>query len=477
MWAGWSSKKNGDMRMNPSESRNMTQHESISRKIAFTSLKSVEKGVFAESAINRELSRTFVSEKDRALITELVYGVTRNRTHLDHIISLFSNNPSKKISATLRLILRLGIYQLLYLDRMPPRVSVNESTLQARRMLDRSIAGMVNGLLRKVSQSREDLLVEPKENLEEIANYYSHPKWLVKRWVDQYGPEAAKAILRFNNSRSRLLLRVNTQKISLENFLSLLERQNIGWVRDYPEWNSVELQGLGQSVSSIDGFKQGLFMVQDFASQLIPDLLKLKNGQRVLDSCAAPGNKTFHMASQIGADGEVIACDISPQRLADTGKNLDRLGAKNVRTFCGDCSDQSFNQTLGGFDRILVDAPCSNLGVLRHNPEVKFGISESNLEDHARSQIRILQAVSKLLRPDGILLYSVCSNSREETLDVVDSFIANSPDFIIDPIETCSIGCPVHIDARGFLSTFPPTPDFPMDGFFAARFLRVKSRV
>ena len=462
--------------MNPSASGKVTQHESISRKIAFTSLKSVENGIFAESAINRELSKTCVSDKDRALITEIVYGVTRNRSHLDHIISLFSNNPSKKISATLRLILRMGIYQLLYLDRIPPRVSVNESALQARRMLDGSIAGMVNGLLRKVSQCREDLLVEPKDNPDEMANFYSHPKWLVKRWVDQYGPEAAKVILRFNNSRSRLLFRVNTQKISLENFLSSLEKQNIRWIKVYPEWNSVELQGLGQPVSSIDGFKQGLFMVQDFASQLIPDLLKLKTGQRVLDSCAAPGNKTFHMASHIGAVGEVTACDISPQRLADTRKNLDRLGAKNVRTFCGDCANESFNQTLGSFDRILVDAPCSNLGVLRHNPEVKFGISESDLKDHANSQIRILRAVSNMLRPDGTLLYSVCSNSREETLDVVDSFMANSPDFIVDPIETHSIACPVHIDLRGFLWTFPPDPDFPMDGFFAARFIRVKSR-
>ena len=273
------------------------------------------------------------------------------------------------------------------------------------------------------------------------------------------------------------MFRVNTHKISLENFLTLLERQNIGWIKNYPDWNSVEPAGFGQPISSIDGFKQGLFLVQDFASQLIPGLLKIKNDQRILDSCAAPGNKTFHIASQADAGAQVTACDISPQRLAKTRQNLDRLGLQNVKTVCGDCSDESFNLTMGSFDRILVDAPCSNLGVLRHNPEVKFGINEGDLKEHSPKQYRLLKAVSNLLKPDGIILYSVCSHSTEETLDVANLFISDSPDFIIDPIKPLSINCPVHIDQKGFLSTFPPSTDFAMDGFFAARFRRVKSRV
>ena len=437
----------------------------------------VEKGTFAETAIDRELSRSNVSGKDRALITELVYGVTRNKSHLDQIISLFLNNPQKKISPTLRLILRMGIYQLLYLDRIPLRAAVNESNLQAKRMLNASMAGLVNGLLRKVSQTRETLLAEPEDNLNQLSNYFSHPEWLVKRWVDEFGVEETKNILRFNNSRSRLLLKINTARISLPDFLTLLERQNISWTKDYPDWDSVELAGFGQPVSSIDGFRKGLFLVQDFASQLIPGLLKADNCQRVLDSCAAPGNKTFHLASRIDSGGEIIACDISPQRLAQTRQNLDRLGAQNVRTICGDCSDESFNLNLGSFDRILVDAPCSNLGVLRHNPEVKYSIDQHDLKEHSAKQYRLLQAVSHLLRADGIILYSVCSNSTEETLDVANSFISNNPDFVIDPIEPPSVNSPVHIDQKGFLSTFPPSPDFPMDGFFAARFRKVKSRV
>ncbi len=463
--------------MNSSTSRNPNQHESVARKIAFSSLMAVEKGAFAENAIDRELSRSNVTAKDRALITELVYGVTRNKSHLDHILHQFLNNPEKKISPTLRLILRIGIYQLLYLDRIPLRAAVNESNLQARRMLNASMAGLVNGLLRKVSQSRETLLEEPGDNLNDLSNYFSHPKWLVKRWVDEYGVEGAKNILRFNNSRSRLLFRVNTARISLHDFLSLLERQNIGWTKDYPDWDSVELAGFGQPVSSIDGFRQGLFLVQDFASQLIPGLLKIDTCQRILDSCAAPGNKTFHLASRIASRGEIIACDISPQRLLQTRQNLDRLGAQNVRAICGDCSDESFNRTLGSFDRILLDAPCSNLGVLRHNPEVKYSINQLDLREHSAKQYRLLQAVSNLLRADGIILYSVCSHSTEETLDVANSFISNNPDFIIDPIESLSINSPVHVDQKGFLWTFPPSPDFPMDGFFAARFRKVKSRV
>ena len=254
---------------------NKAQAESVSRKIAFSALLAAERGTFAEKALNTELSKTAVVAKDRALITELVYGVTRNRTRLDHIIGLYSKKPGKKISLTLRVILRMGIYQLLELDRIPPRAAVNESTLQARRMLTPAVAGMVNGLLRKVSSERNELLREPDDGIHELGNYYSHPEWLVERLICQFGPARTKSILKFNNSRPSLLLRVNTGKISLKNFLALLEKQNISWNKDYPEFDSVELGSLSQPVASIEGFSSGLFLVQDFASQIISGLLEI----------------------------------------------------------------------------------------------------------------------------------------------------------------------------------------------------------
>jgi 16S rRNA (cytosine967-C5)-methyltransferase len=433
----------------------------------------VEKGSFAEQAINDALSRPGIPRDDRALMTELVYGVTRNRTYLDSVITRFLNNPSKKISAALRAILRMGIYQLLFLDRIPARAVVHESTLQTHRILGQTMVGLVNGLLRKVSLNTEILIKEPGNDESELSEYYSHPKWLVQTWLDEFGERGTADILKFNNSRPTLTLRVNTNKISFDGFVPRLRSQNIRLGREFPHYNSVEILGLSQPVSSIDGFSEGLFLIQDLASQIIPGLLKNQRDHRILDACVAPGNKAFLVGSTLNQQGEIIGCDISPTRLGEARKNLDRLGMTNIQLLCADCSDQSFADSLGTFDRILVDAPCSSLGVLRHNPEVKYGLTREHLSQHSQKQLQILRAVSRIVRPGGMIVYSVCSTSREETLDVVRSFLSGSTSFAVDPINQDSVDPHVRVDKDGFLETFPPSSDFPMDGFFAARFRRI----
>lgn len=459
--------------MNTELKTNNNSNESIARKLVFTGLLAVEKGLFAEQAINDALQKTTVSREDRALITELIYGVTRNRIYLDHVISQFLNKPSRKISSALRMILRMGVYQLLYLDRIPVRAVINESTLQARRLLSQAMAGLVNGLLRKVSANISALTNEPLDEVGELCNYYSHPKWLVQRWFEEYGASKTRSILKFNNSRPCLVIRINTGKIPYETFVMRLHEQNIELGNKHPEFNSVEIRSLGKPVSSIKGFKEGYFLVQDIASQIIPGLLKIQGRHRILDACAAPGNKSFHIASALNPSGELIVCDINELRLNETQKNLKRLGIVNFRALCGDCSDEAFRKSLGWFDRILVDAPCSSLGVLRHNPEVKYTINQQGLRNYSNKQIAILQSISNLIKPTGIIVYSVCSSSREETLDVAECFISDNPQFTIDPITNDIFGPAVRIDKNGFLSTFPPSCDLPTDGFFAARFRRI----
>ncbi len=458
--------------MNTNYKRSCNSIESPARQLALSALLAVEKGTFAEQAINDGLEKTLVSVKDRALFTELVYGVTRNRIYLDHVVDRFLKKPSKKMSPILRLILRLGSYQIIYLDRIPPRAVVNESTIQAQRLLSGIMAGLVNGVLRKISENREDLKKEPANEANELGKFYSHPEWLVLRWLNEYGPLETTNILRFNNSRPSLVIRVNTNKIPFENFLQNLDRQNIKHGKIYPDFDSIEIRNLGQPVSSIDGYSSGHFLVQDIASQIIPGLLKIGSDHRVLDSCAAPGNKTFHIGSALGAKGKLTVCDLSRHRLNETQHNLLRLGVTNFESVCGDCSDEHFVSGMGLFDRILVDAPCSSLGVLRHNPEAKFCLNPQTLEEHSRKQLKILQTVSKLMAPTGLIVYSVCSTAREETWNVVEKFVLNNPDFEVDPIVSGNFPSEVRIDDNGMLWTFPPSHDIPLDGFFAARFRR-----
>ncbi len=453
--------------------KNKQSEESISRKLALSALLTVEKGQYAEQSLNEILHGRVLSREDRNLVTELVYGVTRNRSHLDHIISQFLKNPGKKISHILRNILRMGVYQIIYLDRIPVRAIVNEATLQAKRLLTMSTSGFVNGLLRNVSANSESIRMAPKNSSAELSKYYSHPEWLVKRWFDQYGPDQTVKILEFNNSRPSLVFHANTHKISFGEFLERLKQCGLRIGAIYPEFSSLEITSLGQPVSTVAGFEEGLFLVQDLASQLVPSLLKPLRGHRILDACAAPGNKAFHLAPTPDLEVELVLCDINPNRLAESRQNLQRLGVGPYQAHCMDCSDSNLVRQLGEFDRILVDAPCSSLGVLRHNPEVKYTVTPNKLREHSAKQLSLLKSVSKTLKPNGLLVYSVCSVSTEETLGVVQQFLKDEPSLVIDPISPNECTPFASIDGNGFLFTFPPDLNQPMDGFFAARFCRV----
>ncbi len=447
--------------------------ESIARQMAIRCLMAVEKGSFAEQTLIDLLDHINISTLDRSLLTELVYGVTRNKIRLDNVIDQFLNQPSKKISLLLRSILRIGTYQILYLDRMPIRAAVNEATLQAKRLIGEGVSGLVNAVLRKISDNKNSLNNDPAEDVDELSNYYSHPKWLVSRWVHQYGMLTTKKILLHNNSRASLVLRTNTNKISFVKFVESLKSQDISLSREIPEFDSVEISNLGQSVSSIRGFEEGHFLVQDIASQVVPKLLRIQTRDLVLDACAAPGNKAFHLASALNSSLKLTVCDITERRLSETRKNLNRLGVTNFVSICGDSSDEFFARSLGMFDKILVDAPCSSLGVFRHNPEAKLNLNEKKLLEHSSKQRHLLKSLSTIVKPKGTLVYSVCSTSKEETLDVVRSFISENSGFLIDPIEEKGFKSFARVDDNGFLWTFPPSSDFPVDGFFAARFCRI----
>jgi 16S rRNA (cytosine967-C5)-methyltransferase len=225
-------------------------------------------------------------------------------------------------------------------------------------------------------------------------------------------------------------------------------------------------------VDALPGYQDGLFIVQDYASQMIAPLLAPTAGDRILDACAAPGGKTSHLAALAGNEIHITAVDSDPDRLEEMRKNLARLGVKNVDLKRGDVSDPAFVKNLGLFDRMLLDAPCTNLGVLRHNPEIKYRISASEPARWAEYQLKLLDSVSSALVPRGLIIYSVCSISEEETIGVVSRFLQHHPEFSLTRPKSTESARPSFINENGFLNTFPPHDEWPMDGFFAARFQR-----
>ena len=433
-------------------------------------LDTVRGGRFAEPVLAETLDARGLPREDRALATELVYGVLRWRLRLDAVIDRLLDKPQRGFPPLLRDILRIALYQLILLDRIPSHAAVNEAVIQAKgRFPGRD--GFVNAILRRALRDVETLDLTPGDDPESLSSYYSHPLWLVERWIDELGPEATRAVLEFNNSRAPLIVRVNRIKIDPDGLLEIFSRAEVQAARSLHDPDALSITSSGGPVHEMPGFRQGLFAVQERASQMIAPLLGALPGERILDACAAPGGKTAHLAALLDNALSLTAMDSDPPRLRETKKNLKRLGVTGFEAKRGDARDERVISELGLFDRILVDAPCTNLGVLRHNPEVKYRIRPEDPAASAHRQLQILRSTSKALKPGGTLLYSVCTVSREETDEVIRQFLAEAPDYEVSPIKPEEVCLENAVDRDGFLRTFPPRGEAP-DGFFAARMKR-----
>jgi 16S rRNA (cytosine967-C5)-methyltransferase len=444
-------------------------HVSPSRTLALEALDRVRAGQFAETALSTILQRDNPAPRDRALATELVYGVLRWRDRLDSIIAKCLARPDKKPDPRLWEILRIAAYQVFFLDRIPDHAAVDQAVTQARMRSGKHAGSFVNAVLRKALRESAVLDPPPGDEPDRLAVYYSHPEWLVRRWVDDFGPHRAATILKHNNSHGALELRVNRLKADVAEVVDQLGARNIE-VRAVPGMpDALQVSGPVGSVNSFPGFKEGLFLVQGLASQMIAPLLNPMPGERILDACAAPGGKTAHIAALTADRAQIVALDVNPVRLRETAQNLERLGVHCVELIQGDAADPDLLGRLGAFDKILLDAPCANLGVLRHNPEAKYRIVPENLAKIAESQARLLQNAASALKRSGTLVYSVCSCAEEETRGLVDNFLTATPDYAMVPISPEEVLSEDFLDARGFFATFPPTLELALDGFFAAR--------
>ena len=429
--------------------------------------------------------------RDRALAMELVYGVLRRQETLDWRLELLLKKPLPRHPVVLQMLLRLGAYQLLYLDRIPPSAAVHETvalTKSYTKKLGRDWSGFVNAVLRNLIRLPEPSLPDPLAHpAKTLSIRHSVPLWLCQRWIDRLGFEQAEAACQTISGVPSVTLRVNRRRVTRENFLVCLQQQGIA-----ARPTSISPVGVtiekGQLVTSFPGFQKGDFYVEDEAAQLIPPLLDPKPGHRVLDACAAPGGKATHLAELMDNRGQILAIDRQKDRLKLLQENCRRLGITIVTAVVGDARkpaevlrslSKSGEKSIEGpavwdglVDRILLDAPCSGLGVLRRHPEAKWRKHTAMFPRHHNLQKEILEAVSSVLRPGGVLVYSTCSTEPEETEDVVTQFCHVHTEWIRESVAPWlpSTALP-FVTVHGALSTMGN--ECGMDGFYAARLRKV----
>lgn len=445
------------------------------RAVALKTLLSIERHTaFADEAFNEVTLKNQISHEDRALAFELVYGVLRHRGNLDWRLNALTKKPLSGLPTVIVTILRLGAYQLLHLGRVPESAAVNESVKLAKRVKGRDWSGVVNGVLRNLIRQEEPQAPDNSENpTQALSIQYSCPTWLTQRWIDRLGVKQAERVCQQSIGIPPLTLRANTLRCSREELKQRLENEGHAATLTNVSPLGLTLDKCG-ALSILKPLQEGWCYVEDEAAQLVPLLLAVQPGHRVLDVCAAPGGKATHMAALMKDQGEIVATDRSANRLLALKANADRLGIScihpMVTTWAENESFSSHTSSLleNGFDRILVDAPCSGLGVLRRHPEAKWQKAAEQLGQHQQSQIDILNRVSTYLRPGGVLVYSACSTEPEESTQVIDKFCLDHPEFHHEHAASfLPQECVNLTSADGNLLTLGSIYD--MDGFFAAR--------
>jgi len=460
----------------------------IALSLLMESVKS-EEGV--DILLDRALAQCSFDSRERALTVELAYGVLRRLATIDWRLEPVLDKPLPRLPLAVQMVLRLGTYQLLFLDRIPQSAAVNESVNLARAIagtLGRDWSGFVNAVLRALLRHPP----QPWPSMDPDAAHafavrYSVPSWLSRRWVERLGVGSAEMACEGVSVAPPLTLRVNQLITTREAFLETLAQVGIA-----AKPTSVSPFGIvleeGGSVPSLPGFREGAFYVEDEAAQLIPPLLDPQPGDIVLDACAAPGGKSTHLADLMHNKGTIYAVDRKGDRLDLLRSNCRRLGVQIVVPIVGDirqplewvpmietAGSPSVNKARVGepcIDRILVDAPCSGLGVLRRHPEAKWRKGEQALPRHQALQCQILESVAPCLRLGGVLVYSTCSTEPEENEDVIERFCRVHAEFKREPVVPwLPPAAQKFVTEQGALSTVGNR--FSMDGFYAARLRKV----
>ncbi|SHI04288.1 16S rRNA (cytosine(967)-C(5))-methyltransferase RsmB [Sporanaerobacter acetigenes] len=428
-----------------------------------------EKGAYSNIVLNK-IGREKLSKLDENFVRELVYGVLENRLYLDWVIKKFSKIKLKKIEPIILEILRMGVYQIVLMDKIPDSAAVNESVKLAKKYSHIGSAKYVNGLLRNVSRNKDSIReIDLEDKKEYLRIKYSHPEWMINRWLEEFGEEFTEDLCRANNTRPKLNIRINTLKIKREQLKYILESK--GYIVSNTNYAS---DGLiienPQGIIDIEEFKAGFFIIQDESSMLVSQILDPKEGSLVLDLCSAPGGKTTHIAQKMNNHGKILARDIYEHKLKLVQENSNRLGIDIIKTEKFDSIELDEN-LIEKVDYALIDAPCTGLGMIRRRPEIKWNRTENDIVNMSDIQYKILKNASKYLKSGGTLVYSTCSIEREENIDIINKFISENEDFKLVSVDNLLDSKENVSTAKdGYIELFPHIHG--TDGFFVAKLLK-----
>lgn len=456
------------------------------RHIALRILKEVNQdGKYANISLKENLRGIDLPDRDQAFVTQLVYGTLEKQLTIDYFLSKFAK--FKRVNQWIMNILRLGAYQILYLDRVPDSAACNEAVNLCKKYGLFALQGFVNGILRNLSRNKDNLRL-PDPALSDVKNLslvYSYPEWLVEKWIKDYGISTAEDIMRPSTSDDMISIRCNIMKAAPSELKKLLtspgysdsssERHDaadrpsgISVTDGYHLPEALRVSGFGD-IEENRLFSQGYFTVQGEASMLDSHIVDPQPGEAILDACSSPGGKAIHMAELTGYKSDILAWDIHPHRVELIKRNAARMGAYNVRPEVHDAS-KTLPGLTGKLDKVLIDAPCSGLGIIHKKPDIKLRIKPDDLKEIIRLQYAILKSCSEYLKPGGVLVYSTCTINPDENERIVGKFLSERPEFHPDDIGPY-LPDTLKRKAAGYYIQLLPSRD-NTDGFFIARLRR-----
>jgi 16S rRNA (cytosine967-C5)-methyltransferase len=445
------------------------------RDLALSSLNTFDRRLgVPERHLDRALDRAKgLNNRDRAFAVNLVRGTLRWRLRLDWIIQQAVHFPFHKIDPSALNILRIALYQVFFMDRVPASAAVNEAVHQAKVSCPGHVVGFVNGILREICRKKEEIpFPDPDQDpIQHLSVVHSYPRWVVEKWIAELGMDPAEQLLVAGNRIPPLIIRTNGHKVGRWDLISRLKAEGISGSPTPYSPDGIIIQGQTGAVNRLKAFKAGLFQVQGEAAQVCSHLLAPSPGETVLDMCAGLGGKTMHLAQLMQGRGRILALDRNHTRLVSLAQSARRLGAPCVYPVVGDAALGKFHGFHGPFDKILVDAPCSGLGVISRHPDGKWIRNQKDVERLAHLQKAILRAAVPLLGKGGRMLYVVCTLSAEESQGVVLDFLETAGEMILEDLNRHAPPWAKDlIDEQGFLRTFPHVHG--MDGFFGALFAK-----
>ncbi len=425
-----------------------------------------EKDGYTNLIIQNILRKFSLKKEERHLLTELVYGVCRNYNYLLWVIGQLSSRPIKKIDPAVRILLSLGLYQLIYLDRIPESAAVNETVKISKKVTHLGNSKFINGILRNYIRNKDNFILPQKE--ENLSLYYSLvynvPEWLANRWIREWGEKKTEEVLIAFQKTPLLCIRINTLKTTTDEIEKIFMAKGISF-RRVPYLKDALIVREGADLIFNDLLKEGSIYIQNPSSMAAAVILGAQENEKILDMCAAPGSKTTYIASMMNNKGAIDAWDLYPHKIQLIEENAKRLGIFIIHGEARDAT-QPFSALYGTYDRVLLDAPCSGLGVIGHKPEIRWKRRESDLSEFPAIQQKLLEEASHYLKAGGILVYSTCTLNREENENIVEAFLASHSDFESTNFEIDTLG----ESKNGMMTLWPD--DQERDGFFIAKLRR-----